>query len=280
MAAECDDPVRKAELLKIAEVTRHVPEYPARTFYEACQSIISYEYACFMEQNASSYNLGRLDQYLYPYYKKDKEAGILTDDDAQELLDCLWIKVAEMSLFQDEVTAQYAAGYCITVQTSCGGIDQYGNDASNELSYMMIQATEDVRFKEPNMAMTYSISKNPDSLLRKAIESIGMGLTMPAIYSNDVGIQMLQNKGIPLREAWNWNPCGCVETNLSGKMKQYTDIADINMGAMVEFALNDGKSRITGEQVSIHTGDPRNFKTFDDFFAAVKSTLTMPLMSS
>ena len=118
----------------------------------------------------------------------------------------------------------------------------------------MIQATEDVRFKEPNMAMTYSISKNPDSLLRKAIESIGMGLTMPAIYSNDVGIQMLQNKGIPLREAWNWNPCGCVETNLSGKMKQYTDIADINMGAMVEFALNDGKSRITGEQVSIHTG--------------------------
>ena len=102
MAAECDDPVRKAELLKIAEVTRHVPEYPARTFYEACQSIISYEYACFMEQNASSYNLGRLDQYLYPYYKKDKEAGILTDDDAQELLDCLWIKVAEMSLFQDE----------------------------------------------------------------------------------------------------------------------------------------------------------------------------------
>jgi len=270
MAAECDDPVRKAELLKIAEVTRHVPEYPARTFYEACQSIISYEYACFMEQNASSYNLGRLDQYLYPYYKKDKEAGILTDDDAQELLDCLWIKVAEMSLFQDEVTAQYAAGYCITVQTSCGGIDQYGNDASNELSYMMIQATEDVRFKEPNMAMTYSISKNPDSLLRKAIESIGMGLTMPAIYSNDVGIQMLQNKGIPLREAWNWNPCGCVETNLSGKMKQYTDIADINMGAMVEFALNDGKSRITGEQVSIHTGDPRNFKTFDDFFAAVK----------
>ena len=128
-AAECDDPVRKAELLKIAEVTRHVPEYPARTFYEACQSIISYEYACFMEQNASSYNLGRLDQYLYPYYKKDKEAGILTDDDAQELLDCLWIKVAEMSLFSDVViTARHAAGYCITVQTSCGGIDHEGGN--------------------------------------------------------------------------------------------------------------------------------------------------------
>ena len=270
-ATECGDPARKAELLKIAQVCRQVPEHPARTFYEACQSILFYEFAIFMEQNASSYNLGRLDQYLYPYYKADKEAGILTDDEAQELMDCMWIKIAEMSLFQDEVTAQYAAGYCITVQTSCGGIDQYGNDATNELSYMMIQATMDVKFKEPNMAVTYSISKNPDSLLRKAVESIRMGLTMPAVYTNDVGIRMMQNKGVPLSEAWDWNPCGCVETNLSGRMKQYTDIADINMGAMVEFALNDGVSRITGEQVSVSTGDPRNFKTFDDFFNAVKA---------
>jgi len=271
MAAGCADPVRKAELLKIAEVCRWVPEHPARTFWEACQSILTYEYACYMEQNASSYNLGRLDQYLYPFYKADKEAGILTDEGAQELLDCLWIKIAEMSLFQDEVTAQYAAGYCITVQTSCGGIDEYGNDATNELSYMMIQATMDVKFKEPNLAVTYSISKNPDSLLHKAVEAIGMGLTMPAVYANDVGIRMMQNKGVPLKEAWDWNPCGCVETNLSGRMKQYTDIADINMGAMVEFALNDGKSRITGEQVSVHTGDPSNFKTFEDFMDAVKA---------
>ena len=270
MAEKCEDAARRAELLKIAEVCRHVPEHPARNFYEACQSILSYEYACYMEQNASSYNLGRLDQYLYPYYKADKEAGILTDDDAQELLDCQWIKIAEMSLFQDEVTAQYAAGYCITVQTSCGGIDEYGNDATNELSYMMIQATEDVKFKEPNLSVTYSISKNPDSLLHKAVESIGMGLTMPAVYSNDVGIRMMLNKGVPLSEAWDWNPCGCVETNLSGRLKEYTDIADINMGAMVELALNDGKSRITGEQVSVHTGDPREFKSFDDFFDAVK----------
>ena len=230
MAAECKDAKRKAELLKIAEVCRWVPEHPARNFYEACQSILSYEYACYIEQNASSYNLGRLDQYLYPFYKADKEAGILTDDDAQELLDCLWIKIAEMSLFQDEVTAQYAAGYCITVQTSCGGIDQYGNDATNELSYMMIQATMDVKFKEPNLSVTYSMAKNPDSLLHKAVEAIGMGLAMPAIYANDVGIRMMLNKGVPLSEAWDWNPCGCVETNLSGRMKQYTDIADINMG--------------------------------------------------
>ncbi|WP_293008471.1 MULTISPECIES: glycyl radical protein [unclassified Oscillibacter] len=273
-ATACADPVRKAELMKIAEVCRWVPEHPARTFYEACQSILSYEYAIFMEQNASSYNLGRLDQYLYPYYKADLAAGILDEDGAQELLDCMWIKVAEMSLFQDEVTAQYAAGYCITVQTSCGGIDQYGNDATNELSYKMIQATMDVKFKEPNLSVTYSLSKNPDSLLHKAVEAISMGLTMPAIYFNDVGIRMMQNKGVPLSEAWDWNPCGCVETNLSGRMKQYTDIADINMGAMIELALNDGVSRVTGKQVSVSTGNPSDFKTFEEFFNAVKTHIS------
>ena len=271
MAAGCADPVRKVELEKIAAVCRRVPEHPASSFYEAVQSVLSYEYAIYMEQNASSYNLGRIDQYLYPYYKADIEKGVITKEEAQELLDCLWIKIAELSLFQDEVTAQYAAGYCITVNVTAGGIDQFGNDAVNELSYMAIQATMDVQFKEPNLSIRYNISKNPDAFLRKAVESIRMGLTMPAIHHDDAGIRMLLNKGVPLSEAWDWNPCGCVETNLSGRMKQYTDMADVNLGGIVEMALNDGVSRKTGKRVSISTGDPANFKTFDDFFDAVKA---------
>lgn len=271
MAALCTDPVRKAELQKIAAVCRRVPEYPAASFYEAVQSVLFYEYAIYMEQNASSYNLGRIDQYLYPYYKADIENGVMTKDDAQELLDCLWIKIAELSLFQDEVTAQFAAGYCITVQVTPGGIDQFGNDAVNDLSYQVIQATIDVRFKEPNLSIRYNISKNPDSFLRKAAEAIRLGLTMPAVYHDDAGIRMLLNKGVPLSEAWDWNPCGCVETNLAGRMKQYTDMADISMGGIVEMALNDGISRKTGKRVSVSTGDPASFKTFDDFFEAVKT---------
>lgn len=271
MAAKCADPVRKAELEKIAGVCRRVPEHPAASFYEAVQSVLFYEYAIYMEQNASSYNLGRIDQYLYPYYKADIENGVMTKDDAQELLDCLWIKIAELSLFQDEVTAQYAAGYCITVNVTPGGIDQFGNDAVNPLSYQVIQATMDVRFKEPNLSVRYNISKNPDSFLRKAIESIRMGLTMPAIHHDDAGIRMMLNKGVPLSEAWDWNPCGCVETNLAGRMKQYTDMADINLGGIIEMALNDGISRKTGKRVSVSTGNPASFKTFDDFFAAVKT---------
>lgn len=271
LAAKCADPVRKAELEKIAAVCRRVPEYPATSFYEAAQSVLFYEYAIYMEQNASSYNLGRIDQYLYPYYKADIENGVMTKDDAQELLDCLWIKIAELSLFQDEVTAQYAAGYCITVNVTAGGIDQFGNDAVNPLSYQVIQATMDVRFKEPNLSVRYNISKNPDSFLRKAVESIRLGLTMPAIHHDDAGIRMLLNKGVPLSEAWDWNPCGCVETNLAGRMKQYTDMADVNLGGIIEMALNDGVSRKTGQRVSVSTGDPANFKTFDGFFNAVKA---------
>lgn len=271
MAADCADPVRKAELKKIARVCRRVPEHPATSFYEAAQSVLFYEYAIYMEQNASSYNLGRIDQYLYPYYRSDIDNNIITKDEAQEILDCLWIKVAELSLFQDEVTAQFAAGYCITVQVTAGGIDRFGNDAVNDLSYQVIQATMDVKLKEPNLSIRYNISKNPDSFLRKGIEAIRMGLTMPAIYHDDAGIRMLLNKGVPLSEAWDWTPCGCVETNLSGRMKQYTDMADVNMGGIIEMALNDGVSRKTGKRVSISTGDAANFKTFNDFFDAVKA---------
>lgn len=273
MARECEDETRQTELLKIAEVNRRVPEHPARDFYEACQAILTYEYAIYMEQNASSYNLGRIDQYLYPYYRKGIEDGTLTDDRAQELLDCLWIKIAELSLFQDEVTAQFAAGYCITVQVCAGGVDRNGNDAVNPLSYMVIQATMDCKLKEPNMSVRYNIAKNPDSFLRKAAEGIRMGLSMPAVYHDDAGIRMLLNKGVPLAEAWDWNPCGCVETNLSGRMKQYTDMADINMGGIIDMVLNNGVSRKTGKQVSIQTGDPRDFRSFEDFMKAVKKQI-------
>lgn len=271
MAASCQDPVRKADLTRISSICRRVPEEPAKSFHEALQSVLFYEYAIFMEQNASSYNLGRIDQYLYPYYKADIESGVMDKDDAQELLDCMWIKIAEMSLFQDANTAQFAAGYCTTINTTPGGIDRYGNDAVNELSYQVIQATMDVRLAEPNLSVRYNISKNPDSFLRKTAEAIRLGTGMPAVHHDDAGIRMLLNKGVPLREAWDWNPCGCVETNLSGRMKQYTDMADINLGGMVELALNDGICRKSGKRVSLSTGDPAGFKTFEDFWNAVKT---------
>lgn len=264
------DPDRKAELLKIAEVCDRVPEKPARTFWEAVQSLYFYQTCIFMEQNAASYNPGRMDQYLYPYYKADLEAGRITPEQAQELLDCLWVKFSEPCLFQDEVTARFSAGYPMFQNVCVGGVDARGMDAVNDLSYMILQATMDVQLYQPSLSVRYNMARNPNRFLKKVAEVLKLGTGFPAFHNDEIGLQMMLNKGIPMREAWNWNPCGCVETNLEGKQRCYTSYADYNLGAAVEYALLNGRSRKYGSQASIETGDPRSFRTYEEFLEAVK----------
>jgi choline trimethylamine-lyase len=271
------DPLRKEELLGIAEVCRHVPAKPARTFREALQSLYFYQTIIFMEQNAASYNPGRMDQYLWPYYKADLEDGRISKEEAQELLDCLWIKFSEPCLFQDALTAEFAAGYPMFQNVCVGGVDDTGKDAVNDLSYMILQATMDVQLYQPSLSVRYSLAKNPNSFLRKVVELISLGTGFPAFHNDDIGITMLMNKGIPLREAYNWNPCGCVETNLEGRLRQYTALADINLGSMVEFALLDGKHRKSGQKISVQSGDPRLFNKFEGFLSAVKEQIAFAI---
>ena len=273
LAALESDPVRKDELLTIASNCHHVPKYPARTFHEALQSLYIYQICIFMEQNAASYNPGRMDQYMYPYYKADLESGILTEEKAQELLDCLWIKFSEQCLFQDAVTAEFAAGYPMFQNVCVGGVTTSGQDAVNPLSYLILQATMDVQLYQPSLSVRYSLAKNPNKFLRKVVELIRLGTGFPAFHNDDIGIRMLMNKGIPLREAFDWNPCGCVETNLEGRLRHYTALADINLGGMIEFVMTNGVNRKSGRTVSVQTGDPTTFETFDDFKEAVKNQL-------
>ncbi|MGC7873756.1 glycyl radical protein [Desulfosporosinus sp. SYSU MS00001] len=273
LAAAEENPQRKKELLEIAEVCHQVPANPARTFRESLQSFYFYQTAIFMEQNAASYNPGRMDQYLWPYYQADLEAGRLTSEEAQELLDCLWVKFSEPCLFQDAVTAEFAAGYPMFQNVCVGGVDSSGRNAVNDLSYLILQATMDVRLYQPSLSVRYSLAKNPNSFLRKVVELIRLGTGFPAFHNDDIGIRMLLNKGIPLKEAFNWNPCGCVETNLEGRLRQYTALADINLGSIVEFTLLDGRNRKSGDYISVRTGNPLNFKTYDEFSTAVKKQI-------
>lgn len=273
LAASENNPQRKKELLEIAQVCRHVPANPARTFREAMQSLYFYQICIFMEQNAASYNPGRMDQYLWPYYNADIEAGRMTSEQAQELLDCLWIKFSEPCLFQDAVTAEFAAGYPMFQNVCVGGVDETGRDAVNDLSYLILQATMDVQLYQPSLSVRYSMAKNPNSFLRKVVELISLGTGFPAFHNDDIGIIMLMNKGIPLKEAFNWNPCGCVETNLEGRLRHYTALADINLGSIVEFALLDGENRKSGTYISARTGNAQDFKTYEDFLSAVKQQL-------
>lgn len=267
------DQVRKQELITIAEICRRVPKYPARNFREALQSLYLYQISIFMEQNAASYNPGRMDQYLYPFYKADMEAGTLTEDQAQELLSCLWVKFSEPCLFQDAVTAEFAAGYPMFQNVCVGGVTTAGMDAVNPLSYLILQATMDVQLYQPSLSVRYSLSKNPNKFLRKIVELIRLGTGFPAFHNDDIGIRMLMNKGIPLREALDWNPCGCVETNLEGRLRHYTALADINLGGMIEFVMTNGINRKTGRLVSAKTGEPTSFATYEAFKEAVKDQL-------
>lgn len=269
MAETETDDTRKQELLEIAEVFSRIPAQPAATFYEALQFVYLYHSSIFMEQNAASYNLGRIDQYLYPYYKADLAAGRITPEKAQELLDCTWIKLAEPCLFQDETTAEYANGYTMFQNVCAGGIDANGQDAVNDLSYMVIQASMDTMLYQPSLSVRYNLSKNPDMFLKKCAECINTGNGFPAFHNDEVGIRMVQNKGVPLHEAYDWNPCGCVETNLAGKIRGYVS-ADVNLPSLVEFVLFRGVHRKSGKMLGIDTGDPTQFKTYDEFSAAVK----------
>ena len=264
---------RAAELREIAETCRRVPAHPARTFREAMQSFYFYQICIFMEQNAAAYNPGRMDQYLYPYYKADLEAGRLTPEEAQELFGCLWVKFSEPCLFQDEKSAEYSSGYPMFQNLCAGGVDKMGRDAVNDLSYMIIQATMDTKLYQPSLSVRYNMAKNPNSFLRKIVELMAMGTGFPAFHNDEVGIRMLMNKGIPLREALDWNPGGCVETNLAGKLRAYSALADINLGSVMEFVLLNGKCRKTGKLAGAQTGDPLTFASFDDLLNAVKQQL-------
>lgn len=273
LAAEESDETRRQELLAMEAACRRVPRYPARTFHEALQSLYLYQICIFMEQNAASYNPGRMDQYLYPYYKADLEKGILTEEKAQELLDCLWIKFSEPCLFQDAETAEFAAGYPMFQNVCVGGVTTSGQDAVNDLSYLILQATMDVKLYQPSLSVRYSLAKNPNRFLRKVVELIRLGTGFPAFHNDDIGIRMVMNKGVPLREAFDWNPCGCVETNLEGRLRHYTALADINLGGMIEFVMTNGVNRKSGKKVSAETGDPASFGTYEAFKEAVKAQL-------
>ena len=273
LAAAETDPRRQGELKRIAANCRRVPKYPARDFWEALQSLYLYQISIFMEQNAASYNPGRMDQYLWPFYRDDLAAGRLNQEQAQELLDCLWVKFSEPCLFQDAVTAEFAAGYPMFQNVCVGGVDENGNDAVNPLSYLILQASMEVQLYQPSLSVRYSLAKNPDAFLRKVVELIRQGTGFPAFHSDELGVMMLMNKGVPLKEAYNWNPCGCVETNLEGRLRHYTALADINLGAMVEFALLDGKNRKSGQYIAARSGDPRQFASYEQFAQAVKEQI-------
>ena len=262
---------RKRELLEIAEICEWIPANPARTFHEAIQS--QWFAQCFsrLEQNTGGViGNGRIDQYLYPYYKKDIEEGRITDDEVLELLECLWLNMAQnvISLGIGRAGTSSISSLPHFEHTTIGGQTPDGRDASNELSYLILQSKKEFPLDYPDLSVRIH-AQTPDALLLKVCEVIKEGTGFPKLLNDEEIIPLFLLKGAMLEEARNYSGTGCTEVKMLNRDTYSTGGSAFNLGALVEMTLNDGRLRYAGnEPVGVRTGDPRGFSTFDDMWNA------------
>lgn len=265
-AGEAPTEERRAELLKIAEICRRVPAYPARTLHEAVQSNWFTDMIIQIETNGTAISPGRQDQILYPYYKKDMAEGRIDFEGAQELIDCFWIKLNELLKLRSNFASRVHAGFPMNENVTIGGQDEDGNDATNELSFMSLNAREHVRLSHPQFSLRVH-RRTPDALLLRTMEVLKLGGGLPQMVSDEVIIPSLTNRGVPIEVARTWAPIGCVEAGVFGLWGRGNG-GYFNTTKVLELALNDGVDALTGERLGPATGDPRDFKSFDDVMVA------------
>lgn len=270
MAQECKDRTRKKELITIAQNCANVPEYGATSFYEACQSFWFVQLLLQTESSGHSISPGRFDQYMYPYYKKDLDAGIITREFAQELMDCIWVKLNDLNKVRDAGSAEGFAGYSLFQNLIAGGQDEEGNDVTNDLSFMCIEASMHVMLPAPSLSVRVW-NGTPDEFLMKAATLTRTGIGLPAYYNDEVIIPALVNRGVLLADARTYNIIGCVEPQKAGKTDGWHDAAFFNMLRPLEMVFSNGYEN--GKRVGLQTGDVSLMKSFEEFYDAYKKQM-------
>lgn len=262
MAAAEKDSVRKKELEQIASICRRVPEFPPQTFQEALQMIWFYQLGGILMENPLSLNPGRFDQYMYPYYRYDIDHKLHDDDGILELIECYWLKLSEWVWTISANTADFFAGYNQFQNLTVGGSDRYGKDATNELSYLALKATAEVKTHQPGLSVRIS-QNSPKEFVDAVMELVALGTGFPAIHSDRTGYQMLKNLGYQTEDARDWNNCGCVVPHFR-KTFEWTSTVNVNFSGAFEYATNGGKSRMTGKQMGLPIYQDRQFATYED----------------
>lgn len=262
MAVKEIDGARIAELLKIADICSRIPENPPKTFYEAIQLIWFTQIGAILSENPLALNPGRFDQYMYPYYKSDIEKGIMTKDQIQELIEAYWLKLSEWVWTISANTAEFFAGYNQFQNLTIGGKTREGKDATNELSYMCLKATEEVKTHQPGLSVRIH-QDCPTEFLDAVTYLVSKGTGFPAIHNDSAGYQMLINAGYRPEDARDWNNCGCVVPHFR-KTGEWTSAVNINFTAALEFALNKGCSRISRKKVGLDENDAAAFKSYEE----------------
>lgn len=270
MAERCTDAARKEELLRIAENCSRVPAKGAQNFYEACQSFWFVQQLIQLESSGHSISPGRFDQYMYPYYKKDMENGNISREFAQELMDCIWVKLNDLNKCRDAVSAEGFAGYSLFQNLIAGGQNKEGEDVTNDLSFMCIQASMHVRLPQPSLSVRVW-NGSPHEFLIKAAELTRTGIGLPAYYNDEVIIPSLQNRGLSLKDAREYNIIGCVEPQKAGKTEGWHDAAFFNMCRPLELVFANGEDK--GEMVGVPTGEVTEMSSFEEFYNAYKKQM-------
>jgi pyruvate formate-lyase/glycerol dehydratase family glycyl radical enzyme len=274
LASEEKDPVRKAELLEMSHICDKVPAYPAKTWWEALQAFDMLRACTCMTESGDSHSAGRFDLYMLPFLEADLQGGRITKEKAQELLECLFLKWNETRAFKLKLSVGSAGG-SNNGKINLGGINQFGRDVTNQLSYMLLEAHAHVHLNDPNLAVRLH-RETPDDFLRQSLEVVRLGGGLPILINDEAIIPALVSCcNVELKDARNYGDVGCQENvtdpNFGGAdMNGRCNSGWINLPKPIELALNNGKNPINGIQVGPQTGDPRAFVRMEDFLTAVK----------
>ncbi|MCE5221316.1 MAG: glycyl radical protein [Clostridium sp.] len=267
MAEDENDLSRKKELINISEICDKALEQGSNTFYEAVQSFWFIQVIMSLESNGHAMSPGRFDQYTYEYFRKDIDSGNMDMATAQELIDCLWVKFNDITKIRDEVVTKAFSGYGMFQNLIVGGQTEDGHDATNELSYMCIEATGSLKLPQPSLSARIW-TKTPEEFLLRCCELVRLGLGFPALYNDEVIIPSLINRGVTLEDARNYSIVGCVEPQCGGKTDGWYDAAFFNLTKVLEMTINNGK--FNEKQIGPKTGEFTSFKDLDEFIKAYK----------
>jgi formate C-acetyltransferase len=268
IAAAEDDPQRRAELQRIAEVCRRVPAHAPRNFWEAVQTYWFVHLGVITELNGwDAYNPGHLDQHLEPFYATDVAEGDLCREEAKELLECLWVKFNNHPAPPKVgVTAEESGTYTDFANINIGGVRTDGTDAVSEVSYLLLEVIDEMHLLQPSNNIQLS-RKNSDHFLEAALRVIRKGYGFPSIFNSDAVVEELVRQGKTVEDAREGGTSGCVEAGAFGK-EAFILTGYFNLPKMLELALHDGVDPRTGKELGPQTGDPRGFSSFDDVFEA------------
>lgn len=254
----------KKSLQRVADICANLASRPAQSFHEAVQSLWFLFVVLHMESNASSFSPGRMDQYLYPYYQKDIEKGIISKQEALEILECLWLKFNQIVYLRNQHSAKYFAGFPIGFNIAIGGIDENGCDIYNELSLLLLKAQYHLGLPQPNLSVR--LNKNSShELIQEAIKVVAKGSGMPQFFNDEAIVNsMIKDLGIEEKDARDYAIVGCVELTTHGNNLGWSDAAMFNLNKALELTMNHGKCLLTNEPIGLDLGSIETYESFED----------------